>query len=223
MKYNLDSPLIRSLTRAADVMILNIVFIVASLPVVTIGAAWTALYYVAGKMVRNEEGMILADFFKSFRQNFKQATILWLIIAAVIALLALDLYIIKSMTESTFTECLRAIIIVFAVLVWMLLQYVFPSLSRFEACTGATLKNAALFAVADLPRTIFMSFFLGGLIAFTFLNKYTIYTGIFAWLTVGFAIIALANSNVLYKVYARCFGEKSAEDNKQEAASEKEQ
>ncbi len=221
MKYNMDSPFIRFLTRVADIMILNIAFIITSLPVFTIGASWTALYYVAGKMVRNEEGLILADFFKSFRQNFKQATILWLIIAAVIAVLLLDLYIIKSMMASTFAECLRTVIIVLAVLIWMLLQYVFPSLSRFEASNGATLKNAAIFAVSDLPRTVFMSLFSGGLIAFTFLNKYTIYSGIFAWLTVGFAIIALANSNVLSKVYARCLCEKSTANNKQDTVEER--
>lgn len=65
--------------RAADLMILNIVFIICCLPIVTIGASLTALHYVTLKMVRNEESYIVKSFFKSFKQNFKQATIINLI------------------------------------------------------------------------------------------------------------------------------------------------
>ena len=76
--FNMDSPLMRFMTKVADLMILNFLFIVTSLPVVTMGAAWTALYYVTMKMVKDEEGAIVKAYFHSFRQNFRQATVLWL-------------------------------------------------------------------------------------------------------------------------------------------------
>ena len=88
--FDLDSPLMRFLSKLADLMILNIVFLITCIPVVTIGAAWTSLYYVTLKMVRDEEGTIVRSYFHSFRQNFRQATILWLAILGVAAVLVLD-------------------------------------------------------------------------------------------------------------------------------------
>jgi uncharacterized membrane protein YesL len=62
---------------------LNLLWLVCSLPIVTIGASTTALYYVTLKIAENEEGDITQQFFRSFKANFKQATVLWLILLAV--------------------------------------------------------------------------------------------------------------------------------------------
>lgn len=70
--FNMDNSLWRFLGRLADVMILNIVFLITCLPVVTIGAAWTSLSYVTLKMSRDEESYIVKSYFKAFRQNFRQ-------------------------------------------------------------------------------------------------------------------------------------------------------
>ena len=76
--FRMDSPLMRFLTKIADLMVLNILFCVTSIPLITIGASWTALYSVTLKMVRDEEGSVSRSYFRSFRQNFRQATLLWL-------------------------------------------------------------------------------------------------------------------------------------------------
>ena len=68
--FSMDSGIFRFLTRLADLMILNILFIVCCIPIVTIGASVTSLYYVTLKMAVNEEGYIAKAFLKSFRQNF---------------------------------------------------------------------------------------------------------------------------------------------------------
>lgn len=78
--FDMDSPVMRFLGRLADLMILNLVTLLCCLPVVTIGASLTAMHYVLLKMVRNEESYIVRSFFKSFKENFKQATVIWLII-----------------------------------------------------------------------------------------------------------------------------------------------
>ncbi len=82
--FDLDSPLMSTLSKLADLIILNILVVICSLPLFTIGASLTAMHYVVLKMVRNEEGYIIKSFFKSFKQNFKQATIIWLILLVVI-------------------------------------------------------------------------------------------------------------------------------------------
>ena len=94
--FRMDSPLMRFLTKIADLMVLNILFCVTSIPLITIGASWTALYSVTLKMVRDEEGSVSRSYFRSFRQNFRQATLLWLGVLVVLALLALDIHAMTS-------------------------------------------------------------------------------------------------------------------------------
>ncbi|MFR7377912.1 MAG: YesL family protein [Oliverpabstia sp.] len=94
--FNMDNKFFTVMGRVADLMMLNIVFIICCLPIVTIGASLTALHYVTLKMARNEESYIIRSFFKSFKQNFKQATVINLIMLLFGGLLYLDLNIINN-------------------------------------------------------------------------------------------------------------------------------
>ena len=94
--FDMDSPVMRFLGRLADLMILNLVTLLCCLPVVTIGASLTAMHYVLLKMVRNEESYIVRSFFKSFKQNFKQATVIWLIILLFLVIFGADIMIINN-------------------------------------------------------------------------------------------------------------------------------
>lgn len=92
--FKLDSPLMNFLSKVADIMILNILIIVCSIPVFTVGAAVSAAYYMTFKMVKNEETYIVRGFFKAFKENFKQATVMWLLVLLIIGILSVDYTII---------------------------------------------------------------------------------------------------------------------------------
>ena len=96
--FDMDSGFFRALSRLADLMILNLIFVVCCIPIVTIGPALTAMHYVTLKMVDNEEGYIVRGFFKSFRQNLRQAIIIWVIMLLLGCLLATDLLILREAT-----------------------------------------------------------------------------------------------------------------------------
>ena len=78
--FALDSPLMNGLSKLADLIWLNILATICCIPIITIGASLTALHYVVLKMVKDEEGYITRSFFKSFKENFKQATLMWLML-----------------------------------------------------------------------------------------------------------------------------------------------
>ncbi len=90
----MENPFFRFMGRVADLMILNVIFLVCCIPVVTIGPAITALYYTTLKMVRNEESYIVKGFFHSFKQNLRQGIIINLILLAIGVLLFLDLRVV---------------------------------------------------------------------------------------------------------------------------------
>lgn len=153
--FDLDSPLMQFLSKMADLLWLNILTIICCIPIFTIGPALTALHYMALKMVRNEECYITRGYFKSFKENFKQATLIWLLLLFVAAVLGGDFYIMRN-TGMEFPKFLQLIITAVCVLVVFTATFVFPVLARFENTIFRTLKNAFIMSILQFPKTILM-------------------------------------------------------------------
>lgn len=167
--FDENKPLMRALSVIADLMILNILTILCSLPIVTAGAAITSMFCVAIRIIRNEDGGMLRDFFRSFRTNFKKATVLWLILLAAALLIYVD-YIAAQLYIPVMCAGIAAI----AVIVLVVAIYAFALLARYDNTLGGTLKNAMALAVAYFPKTIGMTVFT---IAFWMLAVYFIQYG----------------------------------------------
>ena len=151
--FNLDNPVWNFMSKVADLIILNILAIVCSVPIVTIGTSWTAMYFVTIRMVRKEESYIVKDFFRSFKENFKQSTIIWLIALAAIAIFAGDVMIYRMIPEQI-PQVLMIAVLILAYLVLGTIIYVFPLLSRFHNTTKGTIKNAFLVSIVNVPYTL---------------------------------------------------------------------
>ena len=151
--FDMDGPFMSVLNRVGDLIWLNILVIICCIPVVTAGASLTALYYMTIKMVRKEEGYIARGFFKSFRQNFKQATVIWLLCLFLFALMWGDLYILNHMLTDL-PKVLSVIIGAISILLIFTFIYVFPVLSRFDNSIKNTIKNAFFMSILNFPKTI---------------------------------------------------------------------
>ena len=88
--FDMDNKFFRFMGRLADLCILNVLCILCCIPVVTAGASITAMFYVTMKMVRNEEAYIARSFFKSFKENFRQATVINIIMLVIAGVLYVD-------------------------------------------------------------------------------------------------------------------------------------
>lgn len=126
--FNYDNPVWRFIGKFGDLIVLNILWIITSIPIVTIGASTTAMYYVTLKLVRDEDGYTIRSYFRSFKENFKQATVIWLIMLVVGFLLGFDLYFfIKMQTESSnFRNIMITIFASMTLIYTCILVYVFP-------------------------------------------------------------------------------------------------
>ncbi|MCR5399031.1 MAG: YesL family protein [Lachnospiraceae bacterium] len=152
--FKLDSPVMVFLGKIADLILLNLLVIICSIPVFTIGASWTALYYVTLKMVKNEESYIAKDFFKSFKENFKQATFIWLINLIALIIMGIDALIVFRGSVPNMPQALTAAMLVMAIVMAAVMVYVYPVLSRFYNNTFNTVKNAFLLAISNFPYTL---------------------------------------------------------------------
>ena len=139
--FNVDNPVWRFIGNLADVFIVSVFWIICSLPVITIGASTTAMYYVTLKLASNQEGYTTRSFFKSFRENFKQATSIWIGTAAVGVVLYLD--VMWCLTSETALG--RSVIIadlLMCVIYLLFVFMVFPLLARCENTVSALVKMA---------------------------------------------------------------------------------
>ncbi|MDO4634082.1 MAG: DUF624 domain-containing protein [Eubacteriales bacterium] len=198
--FSMDSGLVRFLTRLADLVILNLLFLICSLPIFTIGASWTALYYVTLKMVRDEESYIVRSFFRSFRQNFRQATLLWLGVLLFAGVMAVDFRILAPMSGMPITV-LRVALMAMCFFAILVLLYLFPVLSKFYNTVPNTLRNAILMSIRHFPMTIVMLIVPAAAAVGTFFNSYTFAHSIPLWILAGFSLIALMNSWFLVRIF----------------------
>ncbi|MED9966589.1 MAG: YesL family protein [Blautia sp.] len=151
---NPDNPVMQFITKIVYSVYLNILWFICCIPVVTAGAATTALYYVTLKMAKNEEGGITKSFFKAFKENFKQSTIVWLILLALGIVLGIDGYVLWHMRfENAFWTIITAIFLVAVAAYLIVVMYIFPLMARFENTIFAMFKNSLFIGMRFLLCT----------------------------------------------------------------------
>ncbi len=157
--FDPEGPLMGTLAIIADLAILNLITLLCCVPVITAGAALTAMHFVLLKIVRQEEGYITADFLRSFRQNFRQATAVWCLFLLFAALLALDLFLTGGSDGAGqgFPLFIRYMLVGAGIFAALISLYVFPLLARFENTVAGTIRNAARLAISSPPRTLVMA------------------------------------------------------------------
>lgn len=153
--FDLDSPLMQVLNKVADLLWLNILTLICCIPIVTVGASLTAMNYMALKIVRNEECYITKGFFKSFKQNFKQATAIWLLFLLAVLVLAGDFYIMKN-SGIEFNIVIKVVIGIVALILAFTWMFVFPVLAKFDNTVIRTIKNAFVMSILQFPKTLLM-------------------------------------------------------------------
>lgn len=155
--FNLNNPFWRFMGKLVDIFVLNILWIVCCIPIVTIGPATTAVYYVCMKLARDEEGYTVRDFFKSFRQNLRQGMIIGIIMTVLAVILYLDYRFYLALRVGP-KGILLGLFFVTLMLYTFEFSYVFALLARFENTVKNTMKNALIMSLRHMPKTIVMVF-----------------------------------------------------------------
>ena len=190
---------------------LNLLWLVCSLPVFTAGAATAALYDVTLRLAREEDPPVTTRFFKAFRENFRQATILWLILLGIGALLGADGYILYHLYKSTagmvsvICTLGLALIIVAAIAYVIVLIYVFPLVASVKNTNFAMLKNALLIGIHYLFCTILV-------FAIHFAMFFAVVAVFTPLIVFGEGLCALLSSYLLGKVIRACSYDPAAEE-----------
>lgn len=188
--FSYDGLLVRFLNLVADLVALHVLWLLCSLPIVTIGASTTALYYASMRRIRTDESHVHRNFFRSFRQNFRQSTILWLMVLVFGSVLFFDFRLGLAMQGpmSVLVLVTSSILLVPYLLTTL---YLFPVVAKFENSVRNHAKNAFLFSLLNFPYTILLAIILITFIYFSinfipFLGVVILCgAGIYGYLTAG--------------------------------------
>lgn len=203
-----------SLSRITDLILLNLLFVLCSIPVVTLGPAAAAMYTVLFRMGTEQESGVVRPFFAAFGENLKQGLVLWIAELALAGAIGFDIYLFYHMTGAAHYVYIP--ILCLAIVGLLASGYLFPLISLFRNSNLRTVGCAVALSIANLPRSFLIML----------LNLVPILTLVLApmwffqmtmlWLVIYFAFAAYLNSLLLKKVFApflEATGQENAEPN----------
>lgn len=201
--FNMNSPLVRGLEKLANLMILNWIMLICCIPIITIGPAITAAYWVAMKMVRNEEGGIFQDFFHSFRVNMKQGILVGLIVLGVTAALVLEIWWMYQITQfgGLFDRLIYYLLIFITAVFLMTVNYVWALLAKFNNSTKQLFKTARALAVRHIIATVVMGVIALAPVAMLLYSLQTMTFACVFYLFLGIPTVAYLQSIFMVKIF----------------------
>lgn len=140
----------------ADIFYLNVLWLICSLPIITIGASTTALLYVSMRRELGEDSYILKDFFRSFKENFLESSYVWVIMLLLDS--ALVCAAVWCLRNGSAIAMILLVLISFAFIICALvLLYIFALLARFKNTLSTAVINAFLISIKYWKETLFMA------------------------------------------------------------------
>lgn len=202
-KYN--GPFFTVLSRILDIIILNVVWMVCCIPIITIGPATCALYGVFFKIKEKKDYNVFTQFFLEFKNNLKQGLLCSLVLLAVAAVLYMD-YRVVFFDETFSLTFMQGLFWVVLIVATAYFSWLFPLIAKFDNSFRGMLKNARIMMLRHLPVTVVVTalhilpWFL-----LIFAPALTLEKMLLFWLFMGFALIAYVNSLFLYRCFFQYF------------------
>ncbi|KPG70460.1 YesL family protein [Enterococcus sp. RIT-PI-f] len=199
---NFNSPIIKILGRTTDLFLLNVLFLVTSIPIITIGASLVSLNTSWQKILKNNDEGIVKSYFTCFKKNFIQATVSWGAILLMSVLFLIDFYLFEQQTAQ-----IRAIgigiLFPFVLALFLLFLLLFSYLGRYEDTIARSVKNCFLIAVQNGKQTFILLLFNIAVVYFSLSSPERLLTSIYFYTFGGFSVISLINNLRFRKIYQK--------------------
>lgn len=196
-----NSKLMNIINRAADLLLLNLLYILACIPVITVGAATAALYDIMLKMVKGEEGYIFKGYFKAFGNHFKRATGLWLLAVGAGALIGLDLIFYGFLQGNGGFSLLNYLFCIVFICCLFVFSYQFAVLVTFKENIRTTIRKSLVISIRRLPYTVCIVFLNILPVILVLLAPFVLPYVLLVLFVIGLSGIAFINSRLFHKVF----------------------
>lgn len=243
--FSLDSPFYKFMSRLTDMLKLNVLWLLTSgvllmfvlqilisglgfgeyyilsfVPLVTMGAATTAVFTITLRMVDEQEGYIAAAYFRAFRENFKKGNIIgWIFLIALYAIWLDFQFFNAAETVGQSSTGYLIVGILAIVMAFTHLIYAFAIQARYENTILNTLRNSFTISIRYFGKTILLFIISAVVVAFFMWNSITQFLGIL----IGPATLILAISGTagqVFRLIENDNNDRSAESTMEEEDSE---
>ena len=199
--WRIDSPFLQKMTTISNLLILNILWILCSIPIVTMGTATTAMYSVLFAYRRKETDSVFKPFFTAFRKNFVRSTLCWLVLLVLGIALGYDAILLIYGVESQIFLCIPVIIVGLLVVITGI--YLFPQIAMFDNKLLPMIKNSfLLFMLNPIPSVAIMILALFPWILLLFLPQ-IFWLTLLLWTLIGISLCAYLSSFLLLKIFEK--------------------
>ena len=197
--FDPESPFGRGMEKVWQLIVLNVLWLICSLPVVTLGASSAALATVLFALLRGEDDRIVRRFFAAFGENWKRASVAWLVLLVIIALCLFDWRFAVLMDSFLW----KLIAVAGLTVVVLMCSFLFALIARYENTVRNHLRNALLLGVGNLPRLLLVWLVWAGPVVLTVWSAETLHLMVLLWLMVGVSGLSLAGLRILKPVFDR--------------------
>jgi uncharacterized membrane protein YesL len=162
--FDINNPVMHWIMKIFDCMCLSILWVVASLPVITIGASTTALFAAIHRYIRLEEGGLCKTFWRAFRENFKRSTLCWGVVLLVLAVLVVDVLVFRTMAlNGQFLGRFYWVILLLIGIALGWMAYLFSYAERFTGSVKDVLRFSLLMMILHpIKAVVVLAILLGG-------------------------------------------------------------
>lgn len=181
-------------------IVLNWLWMICCIPVITAGASTTALFFCTMKMRKEGDCFAIKDFFKNFKRNFKQATLIWILILVFIGVLYVDKCFIPQI-QGVLSIVFSYLLVAVCIPAVMVVLYIFPTVAAFENTVKNFIISAFYFSVKNILFTLAMAIITIVPMFFTLVDATLFPVYLFIWLLCGFSLTAYADSWFLWKIF----------------------
>lgn len=202
-KNDRQSKLQRGLEIFGNLFALNIVYIITCLPIITIGASTTALYAMTIKMIHHEEGTLIKTYFRIFRENFKKATIAWIIVMVACAVIWAEYLVVVGTGNSGYGSFYLFVGLIEIVLLALVLPFLFPLIGRYDNTLINTFKNSFLLSISNLGSWLKIVLIWVAPTYFSLAYPIIILNIWYLWLIIMFALMAWCSSLSVNNVFQK--------------------
>lgn len=214
---DLDSPVMIFLSRFADLIILNLLWLICCLPVFTIGASTTAMYHVCRHMEEDHHISVFRDFFSNFRTDFRQSTPVFLILLVPSVAIVLT-FLMLTRTDAGMPLLHGVLMLVSSIVLAMVSAFVYPLASIFDTKPLGLIKNALLLSFGNLPRALPAVILNLSPILVLFISLELFLRLSIFWLAIGFALVAYLNMRLLMPVFKKLMPPEETDEPAEDAA-----
>lgn len=210
--FRVDGPLFRMLSVLTDLLIANVLFVICSIPIVTMGAASAGLQKICMDKAMDDEEPVLEPFFKAFKGNFWEATISFVIYAICNAALLWYLTFVPQIMTGNQLGIVNAAAIILLLIVNGVWCYILPLMVRYDNKLKEHFKNACVLCFANLPRSVLMVIVSVIPVAMMMLSVDFFVNTFIMWILIGFALLRVTCCVIIKPIIKKLEPEKDVED-----------